>query len=170
MTRKKFLGNRSARHFSLPATALIITALGFGCFSQSWAARPVDVQPAGAKPAKEIHAGARGGEVGDKAASAKPESGSPASAERIANGKKVFEKLTCAGCHPNGENSLHPYRPLKGPGFLARYKDDKQIEQLIRTGVLKAGMPSFSKVRLNDHDMLDLIAYIRSLTPPTAKK
>lgn len=84
-------------------------------------------------------------------------------------GRILFEKLTCAGCHPAGGNALHPYRPLKGPQFAARYKDDKQIQALIRAGVPRAGMPSFSKAQLNDSQMQDLITYIRSFTPDAKK-
>lgn len=84
-------------------------------------------------------------------------------------GRVLFEKLTCAGCHPAGGNALHPYRPLKGPQFAARYKDDKQIQALIRAGVPRAGMPSFSKAQLNDSQMQDLITYIRSFTPDAKK-
>lgn len=88
---------------------------------------------------------------------------------QIAHGKKLFERLTCAGCHPSGGNTLHPYRPLKGPEFLSRYKEDGQIEKLIRAGVARAGMPAFSKTQVNDKDMKDLIAFIRSMTPSTNK-
>jgi mono/diheme cytochrome c family protein len=84
-------------------------------------------------------------------------------------GKILFEKMTCAGCHPAGGNVLHPYRPLKGPQFLARYKEDKQIEALIRTGVPRAGMPSFSKAQLNDAQVKDLISYVRTFTPDAKK-
>jgi len=100
------------------------------------------------------------------AASKKATAGSP---NQVARGKKLFERLTCAGCHPNGENTLHPYRPLKGSGFLSRYKEDKQIELLIRTGVARAGMPAFSKIQISDNDMKDLISFVRSLTPKTKK-
>lgn len=175
------------------SNALIISALVLGVFSPVLASKPVTTQPAKTSPAKEVQAKpaskstdnktgagkASAGKAGagkasaektsaGKAGEGKPKSAQP-SPDKIARGKFLFDKLTCSGCHPNGENSLHPYRPLKGPGFLARYKEDGQIEQLIRTGVLKAGMPSFSKARVDDNDMTDLIAYIRSLTPVSAK-
>lgn len=168
--------------------ALIISALVMGAFSPVFAANPVtspslktsavkEVQTKASSKSADIKVGAgktpavktlpgktpAGKTVVGKTTEPKP------SAEKIARGKFLFDKLTCSGCHPNGENSLHPYRPLKGPGFLARYKEDGQIEQIIRTGVLKAGMPSFSKARVDDNDMTDLIAYIRSLTPASAK-
>lgn len=148
--------------------ALIILALVLGGFSPALASKPVTTQAAKTSAAKEVKAKPSGQSTDNKAGAGKPTS-PKASPEKIARGKFLFNKLTCSGCHPNGENSLHPYRPLKGPGFLARYKEDGQIEQLIRTGVLKAGMPSFSKARVDDNDMTDLIAYIRSLTPASAK-
>lgn len=113
----------------------------------------------------------------EKAVSVKAKPDSPSASKKVsaaaptqvARGKKLFERLTCVGCHPNGENSLHPYRPLKGPGFRARYKEDGQIEKLIRSGVAKAGMPAFNKTQVNDRDMKDLIAFIRSMTPNTTQ-
>ncbi len=105
----------------------------------------------------------------DRVSTAPAQKISVGSLTQIAHGKKLFERLTCVGCHPNGENTLHPYRPLKGQGFLARYKEDGQIEKLIRKGVARAGMPAFSKTQVNDKDMRDLIAFIRSLTPSTKK-
>lgn len=137
--------------------------------SPAFAAKPADLHPKCAPAQKNIPATAKGKGANDRVSEQKP-AAEKVTPEKIANGKQLFERLTCAGCHPNGENSLHPYRPLKGPGFLDRYKEDRQIEHLIRTGVLKAGMPSFSKLRLSDSEMKDLVAYIRSLTPPTAKK
>lgn len=128
--------------------ALAIQAFLLAFFSTACAAKPVTVQPKETPSPKKVQAISNTG---------------------VAHGKILFEKLTCAGCHPNGENSLHPYRPLKGPGFLSRYKDDNQIERLIRTGVARAGMPSFGKAQVNDKDMKDLIAYIRSLTPASKK-
>jgi mono/diheme cytochrome c family protein len=164
---------RQTQTFSIPIpqsgtfimkNALIISALALVSFGPVFAAKPVTVNLKSSPAHKDVEA-----TVNNKAATGKV-AADKSVADKIANGKKLFDKLTCSGCHPNGENSLHPYRPLKGPGFLARYKEDGQIEGLIRTGVLKAGMPSFSKARLNDKDMKDLIAYIRSLTPTTLKK
>lgn len=112
--------------------------------NSSLAASPVTVKPKVAPSVKKVSVSAN---------------------NQVASGRKLFEKLTCAGCHPSGGNTLHPYRPLKGPGFLARYKEDRQIDHLIRTGVARAGMPAFNKSQLSDKDMKDLIVFIRSLTP-----
>lgn len=153
---------QSVRHFGqsvfkpgvfLPQKALAILTLALVFCHSGHAAKPVSVK---AKTA------ATGAPVSVKSLSA-------GNQNAVAHGKKLFERLTCAGCHPNGENSLHPYRPLKGPGFLARYKEDGKIEHLVRTGVPRAGMPSFGKAQVNDKDMKDLIAYIRSLTPVSKK-
>lgn len=86
-------------------------------------------------------------------------------ARAIARGSAIFERATCAGCHPAGGNSLHPSRPLKGKAFRARYKDDSSIEHVIRQGVPNTGMPGFGKDQINDRDMRDLLAYLKSLTP-----
>ncbi len=132
----------------LPQKALAFLSLALACSCATYAAKPVTVQPKNALTQKQVEV---------------------ESFTRVAHGKQLFERLTCAGCHPNGENTLHPYRPLKGPGFLARYKEDGKIEQVIRTGVPRAGMPSFGKSQLSDKDMKDLIAYIRSFTPSSKK-
>ena len=148
---------------------MISSALALASLSPAGAAKTPDALRKCAPAQMDINATAKGKGDGDKVNPQKI-AADKVNPEKIANGKKLFERLTCSGCHPNGENSLHPYRPLKGPGFLERYKEDGQIEHLIRTGVLKAGMPSFSKLRLSDAEMKDLIAYIRSLTAPSAKK
>lgn len=133
---------------SQPQKALAIQALLLAFFSTACAAKPVTVQQKNAPEQKKVQV---------------------ESIDQVAHGKKLFERLTCAGCHPNGDNTLHPYRPLKGPGFLARYKEDGKIELIIRAGVPRAGMPSFSKAQVGEKDMKDLIAYIRSLTPSSKK-
>src|SRR5688572_28581440 len=92
---------------SQPQRALAIQALLLAFFSTACAAKPVTVHPKDARTQGKVQVG---------------------SIDQVARGKKLFERLTCAGCHPNGDNTLHPYRPLKGPGFLARYKEDGKIE------------------------------------------
>jgi mono/diheme cytochrome c family protein len=88
---------------------------------------------------------------------------------QLALGKKVFERASCEGCHQNGNNVLHPNRPIKGAKFAARYKDDSVLEQVIRHGCPSAGMPPSGKHVINDKEMKALIAYIRSFTPKNAK-
>lgn len=89
--------------------------------------------------------------------------------KQIKNGARIFERATCSGCHPGGGNSLHPNRPLKGAGFMARYKTDTAIEKVIRSGISNTGMPSFGKAQINDKEMKDLIVFIRSLSSKATK-
>ena len=84
-------------------------------------------------------------------------------------GKEIFESLTCVDCHQGGENSIKPGKPIKGEKFAKKYKKDSQIEQLIRKGVYGSSMPGFGKDIISDAQMIDLIAYIRSLTPEENK-
>jgi mono/diheme cytochrome c family protein len=90
------------------------------------------------------------------------------SQDDLVAGKKLFERSSCAGCHPGGTNLLHPNQPLKGKSFQAKYKDDASIAKVVRSGVANSGMPAFSQARLSDQDLRKIIAYVRSLTPSTA--
>ena len=87
-----------------------------------------------------------------------------------AKGAKVFEKATCAGCHPGGGNAMNPQKPLHGPAFAAKYKDDAQLVKVIRCGIKNSAMPPFSKDMVSDVEMKDLVAYLRSLIPGKATK
>ncbi|MBX9688867.1 MAG: cytochrome c [Candidatus Obscuribacterales bacterium] len=86
-------------------------------------------------------------------------------------GAKVFQAMQCAICHTDGGNNLNPERPIKGAEFLKRYplKDNAALEKAIRAGIPNKGMPDFGKDKLSDTDMIDLVAYIRSLSE-SAKK
>jgi mono/diheme cytochrome c family protein len=84
-------------------------------------------------------------------------------------GQQIFQKNTCAMCHPGGENTMEPAHPIKGKAFQAKYSSDKVLEATIRQGFQREGMPSFSKSAINDSDMADLIAYVRSLSKATSK-
>lgn len=88
-------------------------------------------------------------------------------------GMKLFRQNNCSMCHPGGENSLNPLKPIKGAGFLKKYPNDKQLADHIRCGSPGTGMPAFPKSQISDAEMRDIIAYIRSLTPaasPTPAK
>ena len=89
----------------------------------------------------------------------------------IKRGQKVFQAMQCAVCHEDGGNKLNPQRPLKGPLFTQRYPlgDNKELEKTIREGITNKGMPSFTRDKLSDQNLLDLMAYVRSLTPPAKK-
>lgn len=84
--------------------------------------------------------------------------------ESIERGREIFQRATCQGCHPGGDNSSDPTKPLKGADFARKYPDDKSIENRVRSGAPN-GMPSFDKSEITDDEMEDLISYIRSLTP-----
>lgn len=87
----------------------------------------------------------------------------------VSRGRKLFESATCAGCHPSGDNLVHPSKLLKGKEFAAKFKKDSDIAKIVRSGVLNTGMPSFSKQQLSDAELKEIIAYIRSLTPRESK-
>jgi len=84
---------------------------------------------------------------------------------RVIKGKILFEKATCAGCHPAGGNLLHPSKPLKGQEFARKYKSDAEIVKVIRTGIANTGMPAFTCEQINDEELRSILTYIRSLTP-----
>ncbi|MBI3806920.1 MAG: cytochrome c [Nitrospirae bacterium] len=72
--------------------------------------------------------------------------------------------LICHGEHGKGDGligeSLHP-PPTNLTGSQARAKSDKDLLTVIREG--RATMPAW-KNRLNDQDIQNLLAYIRSLS------
>lgn len=84
-------------------------------------------------------------------------------------GAKLFDKASCAGCHPGGGNAIDPQHPLKGAKFATAFKDDAKIESLVRAGVKGTAMPAFSKAKVSDSDLKDIIAYIRTLTPKSSR-
>jgi hypothetical protein len=86
------------------------------------------------------------------------------SAEEIKKGKMLFVKATCWGCHPRGDNSLNGDKPLKGPGFTRRYKDDEDIVKMVRAGSVTRGMPPFPEEKLSSKDLAQIIIFIRSLS------
>jgi mono/diheme cytochrome c family protein len=59
---------------------------------------------------------------------------------------------------------MDPNHPIKGAAFQQKYKDDAVLENTIRNGFPQYGMPSFTKAMINDHDMKDLIAYVRTFS------
>jgi len=85
-------------------------------------------------------------------------------------GQEIFESLTCVDCHKGGLNSVHPSKPLRGESFAKKYPKDSQIERVIRKGVTGTSMAGFNVDVISDSQMKDLIAYLRSLTPPCETK
>nr|AIA18163.1 Dihydrofolate reductase [uncultured bacterium] len=88
----------------------------------------------------------------------------PAHAADLRNGAAVFERATCAMCHPNGDNTLCPDKPLKGPAFMRRFSSDAAIEKVIRKGVPNSAMAPFDRDRISDKEMKDVVAYIRTFS------
>lgn len=86
------------------------------------------------------------------------------SAEKVAEGQKVFTQMQCFTCHANGGNIIDPSKPIKGAKFLEKYPEDSQLAEVIRKGVPGTAMPGYGKEKLNDEQMAALVAYIRSLT------
>ena len=81
-------------------------------------------------------------------------------------GREIFERSNCAMCHPGGNNTMAPTHPIKGPDFAHKYAEDAVLESTIRKGFPDVGMPSFNKKQIDDREMKDLIAYVRSLNAP----
>jgi mono/diheme cytochrome c family protein len=92
-----------------------------------------------------------------------------ASAGDATKGQAVFTKNSCVTCHAGGDNTMDPNHPIKGAAFQQKYKDDAVLENTIRNGFPQYGMPSFTKAMINDRDMKDLIAYVRTFSA-TGKK
>jgi mono/diheme cytochrome c family protein len=82
-------------------------------------------------------------------------------------GREIFERSNCAMCHPGGNNTMDPGHPIKGPDFARKYAEDAVLESTIRKGFPDVGMPSYSKKQIDEQEMKNLIAYVRSLTAPS---
>ncbi len=96
----------------------------------------------------------------------------------VLRGKTLFQTQTCATCHMQGSAQLGP--SLYGIyGSVQELTDGSSVtvdDAYLRSSILEpsaqivkgfaAAMPSFAG-KLDDEQLSDLIAYIRSLTPPT---
>jgi alcohol dehydrogenase (cytochrome c) len=82
----------------------------------------------------------------------------PAFAQDIEAGRRQFESR-CASCHGGDANGGE-----HGPGIVNRLtgKNDEQLAAFIRSGAPAAGMPG---INLNDMEMRQVIAFLRSLNP-----
>jgi mono/diheme cytochrome c family protein len=115
-------------------------------------------------------------------------------ASQISNGKYIVENVAaCSDCHtpklPNGEpdqkrllmgNRLNVEIPPTGRwtkvapriAGLSRWEDD-EIVILLTTGKLETGLPMrapMPRFHMTDQDARAVVAYLRSLSPPTRKK
>ncbi|MBI2864997.1 MAG: cytochrome c [Chloroflexi bacterium] len=86
-------------------------------------------------------------------------SSSAGSSEKVAAGKAVVEK-NCSACHPGGHKGIGP--DLGAADFKTRYPQDSDIEKVIRGG--RNVMPAWSTDKVNDSDLGNVIAFIRSLS------
>lgn len=83
----------------------------------------------------------------------------------VARGQAVFKAVNCVMCHESGGNMMDPAKPIKGSKFVLKYPTDESVAKRIREGSPNGVMPAFHKDQLPDKDLVDVIAYIRSLTP-----
>jgi mono/diheme cytochrome c family protein len=82
-------------------------------------------------------------------------------------GSVVFKKANCAQCHPGGNNVIMPQSPIKGEKFTKEFPTDQSIAKVIRSGIVGTPMQAFNQKKISDKELVDLIAYIRSLSKTT---
>jgi PQQ-dependent dehydrogenase (methanol/ethanol family) len=91
-----------------------------------------------------------------------PLSGNPA----VEAGRRLFDQ-TCQSCHgPAGQGELGR-GPALNTGSFAHGGEDADLFHTIRTGVPGSTMPAFARV--TDERVWELVAYLRSLSPPVAR-
>lgn len=92
-------------------------------------------------------------------------------------GRKLFLKLQCNACHNRGESARAPFlegmysnrRPIQGGGL--QQFDDEYIRQSIRNPMAKVAdgwkpiMPAFPVTKVDEIELRNLVAYIKSLRP-----
>lgn len=95
----------------------------------------------------------------------------PAGPPVVADGAKVFAE-TCAACHgPDGEGIENLGKPLPGSAFVASLSDAELVE-FIKTGrdsndpanTTGVNMPARGGRKLSEQDVVDVAAYIRTLS------
>lgn len=89
----------------------------------------------------------------------------PAYSADVQRGSMLFSS-NCEMCHPGGLNSLTPEKPLRGAAFASKYPQDAMIFNVVRKGIPKTVMSPFSPQRLDDAQVRDIVAFVRSMTPP----
>jgi len=71
---------------------------------------------------------------------------------------EALYRSKCYGCH-TPQASLGP--DFTSADFTTRYADDAALIDLIRAG--RAPMPAFTDQMLNDQELADIIAYLRTM-------
>jgi mono/diheme cytochrome c family protein len=77
-------------------------------------------------------------------------------------GEQLFIR-SCNTCHPGGKKGLGPTLE----NLPDKYPDDAKLKLLIRKG--KGVMPGQPKQTMNDHELDNLVEYLRKLTPKEPK-
>ncbi len=90
--------------------------------------------------------------------SPQPEATALAASDLQSLGQTTFGQF-CDACHPGGGAGAGP--ALIGPTFDANFGDDVKLTAIIRNGT--PGMPGFPSTRINDSQLVGLIAYVRQL-------
>jgi len=144
-------------------TGIVVLFAAVACLSCKREQRTFHVPPAQAQPAEmvrvsDLHAG--GPEVNPTALPGYRET-----SYAMSEGQQLYNSFNCVGCHAHG-----------GGGMGVPLMDDKWIygsqpEQVFATIVQgrPKGMPSF-RGRLNEHQVWELVAYVRSLSGLTSPK
>ncbi len=148
MNRSLFLYGIPLVIASLVAGGLISTGLYGWEQAARQAAEPVPVAAALETPTP-APAGASGGSAATSA-----------STGDAGAGRSVYVQL-CDACHPGGGAGLGP--ALSGADFEASFGGDEALAAIIRDGT--SGMPAFPSSRVSDTQLLDLVAFIRTLGP-----
>jgi mono/diheme cytochrome c family protein len=108
-----------------------------------------------------------------KASETPSASGSTATPEQLANGKKLYETATCVLCHGATGAADNPMgQALKATNLaLGQFKDNKEnlpsveyIAKVIAEGVPGTGMASFKGQVPSEKDRHDLAEFVHSLS------
>lgn len=100
-------------------------------------------------------------------------SGSVATSEQLANGKKLYETMTCILCHgATGTADSPTGQAMKATNLTTgQFKDNKTnlsavqyIVKVIEEGIPGTGMASFKAQISNEKDRNDLAEYVHSLS------
>ncbi len=143
---------------------LIGSCFAMGCHQISAAPKKTDHQAVQKADEKASRVPVKDLPVAPTKSTSRSTTGDTTGDTSIKASKMVFVKASCWGCHPHGENSMNADKPLKGPGFVKKYKSDTELAAIIRRGNVKMGMPPFPPEKLTDSDLKEVIVFVRSLS------